>query len=44
MMSIFFNMAEDTIKVFMDDISIVGDSFDRCLGKLVEVLKKRLRL
>lgn len=29
MMSIFFDMVEDTIEVFMDDFSMVGDSFDR---------------
>ena len=30
MKSIFFDMVEDTIEVFMDDFSVVGDSFDRC--------------
>ena len=38
-MSIFSDMVE-TIKVFMDDFSVVGDSFDRCLSHLEEVLKR----
>ena len=40
MMSIFSDMVEDTIEVFMDDISVVGDSFERCLNNLSEVLKR----
>ena len=40
MMSIFFDMVEDTIEVFMDDFSIVGDSFNHCLSHLAEVLKR----
>ena len=40
MMSIFSDMVEDTIEVFMDDFSVVGDSFDRCLNHLAEVLKR----
>ena len=40
MMSIFSNMVEDTIEVFMDDISVVGDSFEQCLNNLSEVLKR----
>ena len=39
-MSIFSDMVEDTIKVFMDDFSMVGDSFGRCLTNLSEVLKR----
>ena len=37
MMSIFSDMVEDTIEVFMDDFSVVGDSFDRRLSHLNEV-------
>jgi len=37
MMSIFSDMVEDTIEVFMDDLSVVGESFDRCVGHLAEV-------
>ena len=39
-MSIFSDMVEDTIEVFMDDFSVVGDSFKRCLTNLSEVLKR----
>ena len=39
MMSIFSDMVEDTIEVFMDDFSVVGDSFERCLTNLSEDLK-----
>ena len=39
-MSIFSDMVEDTIEVFMDDFSVVGDSFERCLTNLSEVLKR----
>ena len=39
-MSIFSDMVEDTIEVFMDDFSVVGDSFERCLEYLSEVLKR----
>ena len=40
MMSIFSDMVEDTTEVFMDDFSVVGDSFDRSLVNLDEVLKR----
>ena len=40
MMSIFSDMVEDTIEVFMDDFSVVGDSFEHCLEHLAEVLKR----
>ena len=39
-MSIFSDMVEDTIEVFMDDFSVVGYSFERCLSHLSEVLKR----
>ena len=38
MMAIFSDMVEKTIEVFMDDFSILGDSFDNCLEKLRLVL------
>ena len=38
MMSILSDMVEDTIELFMDDFSVVGDSFDRCLSNLNKVL------
>ena len=34
-MSIFFNMVENTIKVIMDDFSVVEESFERCLSHFV---------
>ena len=40
MMSIFSDMVEDTIEVFMDDFSVVGDSFERCFTNLYDVLKR----
>ncbi|XP_015170973.1 RNA-directed DNA polymerase homolog [Solanum tuberosum] len=40
MMSIFSDMVEETIEVFMDDISLVSDLFDDCLAHLTEVLKQ----
>ena len=38
-MSIFSDMVEEIIEVFMDDFSVVGDSFEWCLSHLSEVLK-----
>ena len=40
MMSIFSDMVEDTIEVFMNDFSMAGYSFERCLSHLSEVLKR----
>ena len=39
-MSIFSDMVEDTVEVFVDDFFVVGDSFKRCLKNLSEVLKR----
>ena len=38
MMSIFSDTVRDTIEVFIDYFSIVGESFDRCSNNLAEVL------
>ena len=38
MMTIFSDMVERTIEVFMDDFSVVGASFDDCLEILIAVL------
>ena len=35
-----FRHGGSTIEVFMDDFSVVGDSFERCLTNLSEVLKR----
>ena len=40
MVSIFSDMVEDTIEVFMDEFSVVGDSFERCFKNLSQVLKR----
>ncbi|XP_070013258.1 uncharacterized protein [Nicotiana sylvestris] len=40
MMDIFTNMVEDIMEVFMDDFSVVGNSFDECLINLTRVLKR----
>ncbi|CAL2266116.1 unnamed protein product [Prunus armeniaca] len=40
MMSIFSDMVEEIIEVFMDDFSVFGDSFDICLHNLSLVLKR----
>ncbi|CAN6458841.1 unnamed protein product [Victoria cruziana] len=37
-LSIFSDMIEDTMKVFMDDFLVYGSSFDDCLRKLKKVL------
>ncbi|XP_070003098.1 uncharacterized protein [Nicotiana sylvestris] len=38
-MAIFTDMIEDIMEVFMDDFSVVGNSFDECLRNLTRVLK-----
>nr|GEV42191.1 reverse transcriptase domain-containing protein [Tanacetum cinerariifolium] len=40
MMAIFHDMIEKTMKVFMDDFSVFGDSFDTCLSNLERMLKR----
>ncbi|XP_070019911.1 uncharacterized protein [Nicotiana sylvestris] len=40
MMSIFFDMVGDFLEVFMDDFSVVGDSFEHCLNNLRQVFKR----
>nr|XP_016490707.1 PREDICTED: uncharacterized protein LOC107810438 [Nicotiana tabacum] len=40
MMSIFSDMVEDFLEVFMDDFSVVGDSFEHFLNNLRQVLKR----
>ena len=35
-----FRHGGDTIEVFMDDFSMAGDLFERCLINLSEVLKR----
>ena len=40
MVSIFSDYVEQIIEVFMDDFSVHGDSFDKCLENLNFVLKR----
>nr|GEX47628.1 reverse transcriptase domain-containing protein [Tanacetum cinerariifolium] len=40
MMAIFHDMIEKTMKVFMDDFSVFGDSFQSCLSHLEKMLKR----
>ncbi|XP_070032469.1 uncharacterized protein [Nicotiana tomentosiformis] len=40
MLAIFTNMVEDIMEVFMDDFSVVGNSFDDCLNNLRRVMKR----
>ncbi|XP_062085787.1 uncharacterized protein LOC133791896 [Humulus lupulus] len=40
MVSIFSDDIENIIEVFMDDFSVYGDSFDKCLHNLTLVLKR----
>jgi hypothetical protein len=39
MMSIFFEMIEKIMEVFMDDFTIYGKTFDDCLENLDKVLQ-----
>jgi hypothetical protein len=38
MISIFFNMVERFMEIFMDDFSVFGSSFQECLQRLTLVL------
>ncbi|GJU73698.1 reverse transcriptase domain-containing protein [Tanacetum coccineum] len=40
MLAIFHDMIEESIKVFMDDFSVFGDSFDKCLNNLDKMLQR----
>ncbi|KAL1559650.1 hypothetical protein AAHA92_09968 [Salvia divinorum] len=40
MMSIFSDLLEDCIEIFMDDFTVYGDSFDACLQHLDKVLER----
>ena len=39
-MAIFSDMVEKTIGIFMDDFSVMGNSFDNCLANLRAVLAR----
>ena len=40
MMAIFSDMVEKTIEIFMDNFSVMGNSFDNCLENLRAVLPR----
>nr|GEV72962.1 hypothetical protein [Tanacetum cinerariifolium] len=40
MMSIFLDMVRESVEIFMDDLSIFGQSFESCFGQLESVLKR----
>ena len=40
MMSIFSDMIEEIVEVFMDDFSVYGKTFDHCLENLDKVLQR----
>jgi len=40
MLFIFADMVEDSLEVFMDDFSVVGDTFEECLTYLERVLQR----
>nr|GEW65016.1 DNA-directed DNA polymerase [Tanacetum cinerariifolium] len=40
MLAIFYDMVEKTMKVFMDDYSVFGNSFENCLSRLDKMLQR----
>ena len=40
MMSIFFDLAEKVMEIFMDDFTVYGSSFEKCLHNLGTVLQR----
>ena len=43
MMSIFSDLVEEVMEIFMDDFSVYGSSFEDCLKKLRNSTSKVLR-
>ncbi|GKB60982.1 reverse transcriptase domain-containing protein [Tanacetum coccineum] len=39
MLAMFHDMIEESVKVFMDDFSVFGNSFDKCLNNLDKILQ-----
>ncbi|GKA02831.1 reverse transcriptase domain-containing protein [Tanacetum coccineum] len=39
MLAIFHGMIEESVEVFMDDLSVFGNSFDKCLNNLDKMLQ-----
>nr|GEY27030.1 reverse transcriptase domain-containing protein [Tanacetum cinerariifolium] len=40
MLAIFHDMVEKTMKVFLDDLSVFGNSFENCLSRLDKMLQR----
>ncbi|GJX09069.1 hypothetical protein Tco_0198928 [Tanacetum coccineum] len=40
MLAIFHDMIEELVKLFMDDFSVFGNSFDKCLNNLDKMLQR----
>ncbi|GJX25293.1 reverse transcriptase domain-containing protein [Tanacetum coccineum] len=40
MLAIFHDMIEESVEVFMDDFSVFGDYFDKCLNNLDKMLQR----
>ncbi|GKB33104.1 reverse transcriptase domain-containing protein [Tanacetum coccineum] len=40
MLAIFHDMIEESVEVFMDNFSVFGDSFDKCLNNLDKMLQR----
>ena len=40
MFSIFSDLLDDCVEVFMDDFSVYGTNFENCLGNLSKVLDR----
>lgn len=40
MIAIFHDMIEESVEVFMDDFSVFGNSFDKCLSNLDKMLQR----
>ena len=40
MMSMFSDLVEEAMEIFMDDFSLYGSSFDKCLENLETILKR----
>ena len=40
MMSIFFDLVEEVMEIFMDDFSVYGSRFENCLKNLETVLQR----
>ncbi|GKA86311.1 reverse transcriptase domain-containing protein [Tanacetum coccineum] len=40
MLALFHDMIEESVKVFMDDLSVFGNSFDNCLHNLDKMLQR----